>query len=61
MLVLTQQMFGGQDEDLSQSGLKNLTPEQIAQIVAGAVKDFEAYFAGLARHRRANPPTTSPP
>ncbi|RQW42310.1 cytochrome P450 [Novosphingobium sp. LASN5T] len=55
MLVLTQQMFGGQDEDLSQSGLKNLTPEQIAQIVAGAVKDFEAYFAGLARHRRANP------
>jgi cytochrome P450 len=42
MLVLTQQMFGGQDEDLSQSGLKNLTPEQIAQIVAGAVKDFEA-------------------
>lgn len=55
MLVLTQQMFGGQDEDLNQSGIKNLPPEQISQIVAGAVKDFEAYFAGLAAERRRNP------
>ncbi|MFM5918614.1 MAG: cytochrome P450 [Novosphingobium sp.] len=55
MLFLTQQMFGGQDEDLNKSGLANLTPEQILQIVTGAVKDFEAYFEGLAAQRRAEP------
>lgn len=55
MLVLTQQMFGGQDEDLNQSGIKDLPPETIAQIVAGAVKDFEAYFAALAAERRKHP------
>lgn len=55
MLFLTQQMFGGQDEDLNKSGLKNLPPEQISQIVAGAVAEFERYFAGLAAERRQNP------
>ena len=55
MLVLTQQRFGGQDEDLNQSGIKNLPPEMITQIVAGAVKDFETYFAALAAERRKNP------
>jgi len=55
MLVLTQQMFGGQDEELNQSGIKNLPPEMITQIVAGAVKDFETYFAGLAAQRRKAP------
>ncbi|MCA0903327.1 cytochrome P450 [Qipengyuania aquimaris] len=55
MLMLTQQMFGGQDEDLNQSGMKDLPPEAITQLVAGAVKDFEAYFAGLTAEKRANP------
>ena len=55
MLTLTQQMFGGQDEDLNQSGLKDLPPEMITQIVAGAVKDFEAYFAKLTAEKRAHP------
>jgi cytochrome P450 len=55
MLVLTQQMFGGQDEDLNQTGLKSLAPEQIVQIVAGAVADFENYFEALAAERRRNP------
>ena len=55
MLTLTQQMFGGQDEDLNQSGMKDLPPEVITQIVAGAVKDFEAYFAKLTAEKRANP------
>ncbi|MEO0031321.1 MAG: hypothetical protein RIS94_1079 [Pseudomonadota bacterium] len=55
MLVLTQQMFGGQDEDLNQSGIRNLPPEEITRIVAGAVKDFESYFAALAAERRRNP------
>jgi cytochrome P450 len=55
MLFLTQQMFGGQDEDLNKSGLASLTPDQIFQIVQGAVADFEAYFEGLAAQRRASP------
>ncbi|HQS69045.1 MAG TPA: cytochrome P450, partial [Novosphingobium sp.] len=55
MLFLTQQMFGGQDEDMNKSGLKNLPPEQISAIVAGAVAEFERYFASLAAQRRAHP------
>ncbi|HQS97419.1 MAG: cytochrome [Novosphingobium sp. 17-62-19] len=55
MLFLTQQMFGGQDEDMNKSGLKNLPPEQISAIVAGAVAEFERYFASLAAQRRENP------
>jgi cytochrome P450 len=55
MLFLTQQMFGGQDEDLNQSGIASLTPEQITQIVLGAVADFTAYFEGLAAKRREVP------
>jgi cytochrome P450 len=55
MLFLTQQMFGGQDEDLSKSGIANMTPEQITQIMIGAVADFEAYFAKLTSQKRASP------
>lgn len=55
MLFLTQQMFGGQDEDLNKSGIANLSPEQITQIVLGAVADFTAYFESLAAKRRTNP------
>ena len=55
MLFLTQKMFGGQDADLSGTGMENMTPEQIVQLVAGAVKDFEGYFTRLAADRRANP------
>ncbi|MEN9682425.1 MAG: hypothetical protein RLZZ427_176 [Pseudomonadota bacterium] len=55
MLFLTQQMFGGQDEELNKSGMADLTPDQITQIVYGAVADFEAYFEQLAANRRANP------
>jgi len=55
MLMLTQQMFGGSDEDLNQSGMKDLPPDVITQIVAGAVRDFEAYFATLTAQKRANP------
>lgn len=55
MLMLTQQMFGGQDKDLSGTGMDNMTPEQVLTLVAGAVKSFEDYFAGIAQDRRANP------
>lgn len=55
MLFLTQQMFGGQDEDLNKTGMADMTPEQITQLVVGAVADFEAYFAKLTEEKRANP------
>ncbi|WP_108789793.1 cytochrome P450 [Erythrobacter sp. Alg231-14] len=55
MLMLTQQMFGGQDDDLNQSPTAGMTPDQIAQLVAGAVLNFEQYFAGITAEKRANP------
>lgn len=55
MLFLTQQMFGGQDEDLNKTGIADMTAEQITQLVAGAVADFEAYFANMTQQKRANP------
>lgn len=55
MLFLTQQMFGGQDEDLNKSGMADLSPEQLLQIVVGAVQDFERYFEALAQTKREHP------
>lgn len=55
MQMLTQQLFGGQDADLSGTGKENMTPEMVVQLVAGAVKTFEGYFADLASQRRSNP------
>lgn len=55
MQMLTQQLFGGQDKDLSGTGMDQMTPEQVVQIVAGAVKTFEDYFAALAEDRRKHP------
>ena len=55
MQMLTQQLFGGQDKDLSGSGMDQMSPDQVVQLVAGAVKNFEDYFADMAEQRRANP------
>lgn len=55
MQMLTQQLFGGQDKDLSGTGMENMTAQQVVELVAGAVKSFEDYFAGLAEERRAHP------
>jgi cytochrome P450 len=55
MQMLTQQLFGGQDKDLSGTGMENMTPEQVVALVAGAVKNFEDYFSALAEERRQNP------
>lgn len=55
MAMLTQQLFGGQDKDLSGTGMENMTPEQVVALVAGAVKNFEDYFSALAEERRQNP------
>ena len=55
MQMLTQKLFGGQDADLSGTGMEDMTPEMVVQLVADAVKTFEDYFAQLAADRRANP------
>ena len=55
MMMLTQQMFGGQDADLSGTGMQDMSPEQVLQLVSGAVKSFEDYFGTLAEERRSNP------
>jgi cytochrome P450 len=55
MQMLTQQLFGGQDADLSGSGMENMSADQVVALVAGAVKSFEDYFAQIAEDRRANP------
>lgn len=55
MQMLTQQMFGGQDKDLSGSGIENMSRDQIVKLVADAVKEFEVYFTAMAEDRRANP------
>ncbi|MEM6267449.1 MAG: cytochrome P450 [Pseudomonadota bacterium] len=55
MQMLTQQLFGGQDADLSGTGLKEMNSEQVVNLIAGAVKSFEDYFAQLAEERRAEP------
>ena len=55
MLFLTQQMFGGTDPDLNKSGIADMAPEQVMQLVIGAVADFEAYFTKLTEEKRANP------
>lgn len=35
--------------------MEKMSPEQVVQLVAGAVKTFEDYFAQMAEDRRANP------
>lgn len=55
MQMLTQQLFGGQDKDLSGTGIENMQPEQVVALVAGAVRSFEDYFAALAEERRKHP------
>ncbi len=48
MLMLTQQLFGGEDPDLQRD---EVSPEVIAEVLA----DFYGYFTGLTADRRADP------
>ena len=48
MMMLTQQLFGGEDPDLQRD---ELSPEVIAQVIG----DFYGYFVGLTEQRRAEP------
>ena len=48
MLMLTQQLFGGEDPDLQRDAP---SPEVVAEVIM----DFYAYFSELTADRRANP------
>jgi cytochrome P450 len=48
MLKLTQELFGGTDDDL---GRGNLSAEDVIAVIL----DFFAYFSGITADRRANP------
>ena len=61
MLTLTQQMFGGQDEDLNQSGMKDLPPEVITADRRRRGEGFRGLLRQADRREaRAIRPTTSP-
>ncbi|MBK8374275.1 MAG: cytochrome P450 [Sphingomonadales bacterium] len=55
MLRLTQEMFGSQDPDLNRLHTVQLPVEEMTQMMAQTVADFNAYFEALAADRRANP------
>lgn len=55
MLKLTQEMFGSQDPDLNRSRSVEMTPQELSEMVAKTVEDFNAYFSAMAQDRRANP------
>ncbi len=48
MMMLTQQLFGGEDPDLQR---EELTPEVVAEVLM----DFYGYFTGLTAERREQP------
>ena len=49
MLMLTQQLFGGQDEDLNQSGIKNLSPEAVTPAGRRGGRRFRSLFRAADR------------
>lgn len=55
MLKLTQEMFGSQDPDLNRFRASDYTPQELTEMMAQTVADFEAYFAAIAEDRRINP------
>lgn len=55
MLKLTQEMFGSQDPDLNRSRTVQMSPQEMSEMVAQTVADFNAYFAAMAKDRRENP------
>ena len=54
MLMLTQQLFGPQDPDVSRAR-EQLTSEQFGAMITAIINDFGAYFAKITAERRANP------
>src|SRR5438132_8384863 len=52
MLMLTQQLFGPQDPDVSRAR-EQLTSEQFGAMITAIINDFGAYFAKITADRRA--------
>lgn len=55
MLKLTQEMFGSQDPELNRSRTVQMSPQEMSEMVAQTVADFNAYFSAMAKDRRENP------
>ncbi len=55
MLMLTQQLFGGSDEELNRAGMDNMTAEQANEMLGAVVADFNNYFSAMSEDRRKNP------
>ena len=55
MLMLTQQLFGGADEELNRSGVNEMTAEQANEMLGAVVADFNNYFTAMSDDRRKNP------
>ena len=55
MLMLTQQLFGGSDEELNRAGQDEMTAEEANAMLAAVVEDFNNYFSAMSDDRRENP------
>ena len=55
MLMLTQQLFGGSDEELNRAGKDDMTAEQANEMLGAVVADFNNYFSAMSEDRRKNP------
>ncbi|HEY2658347.1 MAG TPA: cytochrome P450 [Caulobacteraceae bacterium] len=55
MLMLTQQLFGARDPELSRSAESLKDPAATAQMFKAVIADFSDYFRALTERRRAEP------
>jgi cytochrome P450 len=55
MLMLTQQIFGPTDPEISRSREMITSPEQAIEMLRFVIADFENYFSAITADRRANP------
>lgn len=55
MLMLTQQLFGARDPELSRSADSLKDPDEAARMFSSVIADFNRYFMSLTAKRRAEP------
>ena len=55
MLMLTQQLFGGSDEELNRAGADKMSPDEANAMLKAVVDDFNNYFSAMSDDRRKNP------
>ena len=55
MLMLTQQLFGARDPELSRKADAMADPDTAIKVFGAVVADFHAYFSNITANRRAEP------